>query len=83
MNILEYVDVKDFCTLHSGGQFRYMARVSDPADLKKVYEFAHEKGIRVLPIGGGSNLVFNDDVLNVLALKAEILGFEILSEDED
>lgn len=83
MEILENVDVRDFCTLHSGGKFRYMARVSDPVDLKQVYLFAHEKDIRVLPIGGGSNLVFNDDVLNVLALKAEILGFDILSEDEN
>jgi UDP-N-acetylmuramate dehydrogenase len=83
MNILEYVDSKEYCTLASGGQFRYMARVSDSADLKYVYEFAREKDIRVLPIGGGSNLVFNDNVLNVLALKAEILGFDILSEDND
>ena len=83
MNILEYVDSKEYCTLASGGQFRYMARVSDPVDLKQVYVFAHEKDIRVLPIGSGSNLVFNDDVLNVLALKAEILGFDILSEDDD
>ncbi len=83
MNILEFVDAKDFCTLHSGGQFRYMAKVSDSADLRQVYVFAHEKGIRVLPIGGGSNLVFNDDVLNVLALKAEILGFDILDEDDN
>ncbi|MCX6756126.1 MAG: UDP-N-acetylmuramate dehydrogenase [Candidatus Nomurabacteria bacterium] len=83
MEILENVDVRDFCTLHSGGKFRYMARVSDPVDLKQVYVFAHEKDIRVLPIGGGSNLVFNDDVLNVLALKDEILGFDILAEDDD
>ncbi|MFA7192489.1 MAG: UDP-N-acetylmuramate dehydrogenase [Candidatus Paceibacterota bacterium] len=83
INIQENIDVRDFCTLHSGGQFRYMAKISDSADLKKVYQFAHEKGIRVLPLGGGSNLVFNDDVLNVLALKAEILGFDILSEDEN
>lgn len=83
MNILEYVDSKEYCTLASGGQFRYMAKVSDPADLKQVYFFAREKGIRVLPIGGGSNLVFNDNVLNILALKAEILGFSILNEDEN
>lgn len=83
MEILENVDVRDFCTLHSGGKFRYMARLSDPVDLKQVYIFAREKDIRVLPIGGGSNLVFNDDVLNVLALKAEILGFDILNEDND
>lgn len=83
INIQENIDVRDFCTLHIGGKFRYMAKVSDPADLKNIYLFAQEKGTRVLPLGGGSNLVFNDDVLNVLALKAEILGFEILSEDED
>lgn len=83
MEILENVDVRDFCTLHSGGKFRYMAKVSDPADLKQVYLFAREKDIRVLPIGGGSNLVFNDHVLNILALKTEILGFDILSEDDD
>ncbi|MBP6931317.1 MAG: UDP-N-acetylmuramate dehydrogenase [Candidatus Pacebacteria bacterium] len=83
MEILEYVDSKGYCTLASGGKFRYMAKVSDPADLKNIYLFAQEKGIRVLPLGGGSNLVFNDDVLNVLALKAEIFGFDILDEDDN
>jgi UDP-N-acetylmuramate dehydrogenase len=36
-----------------------------------------------MPLGGGSNLVFPDGVLDVLALRIELLGFTIVDENDE
>ncbi|MFA6251481.1 MAG: FAD-binding protein [Candidatus Paceibacterota bacterium] len=83
MNVKEYVDIKNYSTLKIGGQFRYFAEIDNKKELKDVYDFAEQKNIPVFILGGGSNIVFSDGVINVLALKVEIKGFDIINEDDD
>jgi UDP-N-acetylmuramate dehydrogenase len=51
--------------------------------LQSVYQFAKEKNIPIFVLGGGSNVVFQDGDLNVLALKIKISGFKIIREDNE
>lgn len=81
MKIQEYVDNKIYSTFKIGGSFRYFVEVNVKEDIPEVFRFAKDKGLSMLIIGGGSNSIFSDDVLNVLAIKINILGFEIVSED--
>ncbi|MFA6392861.1 MAG: UDP-N-acetylmuramate dehydrogenase [Candidatus Paceibacterota bacterium] len=83
MNIQEYVDIKDYTTLRVGGQFRYFVVIEKVEDLEKVFSFAKENDVKIFILGGGSNIVFSDGVLDVLALKIEIKGFEIVSQIEN
>lgn len=80
----EYVDIKDYSTLHTGGQFRYFATISSVQELASVCAIAQTdakfKDIPIFILGGGSNMIFSDGVLNVIALKIEIKGFEIIHE---
>jgi len=81
MEIKEYVDIKNYSTLHIGGQFRYFAIISSVEDVVSACEFAEEKKVKILILGGGSNIVFSDGVVDVIALKIEIKDFKIINEN--
>lgn len=83
MKIQEYVDIKNYSTLKIGGQFRYFTKVNNEKELEGVYNFAKQNNVPVFILGGGSNIVFSDGVINVLALKIEIKGFEIVAQTEE
>ncbi|MFA6515374.1 MAG: UDP-N-acetylmuramate dehydrogenase [Candidatus Paceibacterota bacterium] len=84
MEIQEYVDIKNYSTFKIGGQFRYFAIVSTKEELLQIYAIAHSElkyiNIPIFILGGGSNIVFSDGVLNIIALKIEIKGFKIINE---
>ena len=84
IKIEEYVDIKDYSTLKVGGQFRYFTVITKADELPSLYAIAYDDGkyknIPIFVLGGGSNIVFSDGVLNVIALKIEIKGFEIINE---
>ncbi|HAS69580.1 UDP-N-acetylenolpyruvoylglucosamine reductase [Candidatus Nomurabacteria bacterium RIFOXYC2_FULL_36_8] len=87
MNIQDYVDIKSYSTLKVGGQFRYFCIVSSVYDLTSIWTIVHTdvryKDIPIFILGGGSNIIFSDGVLDVFALKIEIKGFEIVSEEQN
>jgi UDP-N-acetylmuramate dehydrogenase len=81
MKIQENVDSKIYSTFKIGGNFRYFVEIKDKEDIKEAFAFAKGKELPILIIGGGSNSIFSNEVLNVLAVKINILGFEIVRED--
>ena len=83
MEIKEYVDIKDYSTLHSGGKFRYFAIISSVADLLSICEINKKDKSKIFILGGGSNVVFSDGIVDVLALKIEIKGFEIINDTDE
>ncbi len=87
MIIQENVDIKDYSTLKVGGQFRYFTIIDSLEDLAVFYAVVqNDLNYKITPIfilGGGSNIVFSDGVLNVLALKIEIKGFNIINETDE
>ena len=82
LKIDENVDIKKYCTLKIGGTFRYFCIIKNIDELNEAISFAKEKNLKTFILGGGSNLVFNDSVLDFLVLKIEILGFEIITETD-
>lgn len=83
MEIQEYVDIREYCTFKVGGQFRYLVTVHTVPEIIEAYNFAREKNLPVKILGGGSNMVFPDGVLNSVVLKIELLGFDIVTETPD
>ncbi|MCC6323888.1 UDP-N-acetylmuramate dehydrogenase [Candidatus Nomurabacteria bacterium] len=83
LQVQENVDIKDYCTIHIGGQFRYFAIIKTKEEITEAIEFARKNNTRLFMLGGGSNIVFTDKVLDVLALKIEIEGFEIIENTDD
>lgn len=81
--IQEYVDIKDYSTLHIGGQFRYFTVISSTSDLASICVIAHTDSKKIFILGGGSNIVFSDGVIDIFAIKIEIKGFEIVKETDE
>ncbi len=86
MEIKEDVNIKKYSTLKIGGRFRYFSIISSINDLIYIYNIRKTnikyKNISLLVLGGGSNIVFSDGILNVLAVKMEIKGFEIVKDTD-
>jgi UDP-N-acetylmuramate dehydrogenase len=82
LKIQEYVDIKDYSTLRVGGQFRYFSVINSTEELTLLYSMVQvdEKyeNIPFFILGGGSNIVFSDGIIDVIALKIEIKGFDII-----
>ena len=76
--IKEYVDISKHSTFKIGGQFRYFTEIHNQDEITNVYLFAKEKDVPVFILGDGSNIVFSDGMINVLAMKMKILGFSVL-----
>ena len=83
LKIQEYVDIKDYSTMKIGGQFRYFTELENKDELENACNFREEKNISIFILGGGSNVIFSDGVINVLAIKMEIKGFEIINETNE
>lgn len=82
MEILENVDIKDYCTLKIGGKFRFFSVLVNEGQIREACEFAKNNNVPIFLIGGGSNIVFTDEVLNVYALKMEIKSLELVNETD-
>jgi len=80
--ILEYVDIKNYSTFKIGGQFRYFAIASSISDLISIFNFIKDNNKNFFVLGGGSNIVFSDGLLDIFAIKNEIKGFEIINETD-
>ncbi len=83
IDIREYVDTKDYCTLKVGGQFRYLIEITENKQLQEAYDWADEHGVKVLVLGSGSNMVFPDGTIEVVALHMNIHGFQIINDEHN
>lgn len=82
MRLREHVILKPYTTFRLGGSVSYFADLAGPEDVVEYARFAREKGLPLLIIGGGSNVIFPDmGELHACVGHMQIAGFEIKSED--
>jgi UDP-N-acetylmuramate dehydrogenase len=78
----ENISLASFTTLRIGGPARYFVSIGSEAELLEAIAFAHERGLPMFTLGGGSNLVVPDEGFPGLVLHATI-GGQIRSRAED
>ncbi len=59
-----------------GGRARFFAVVTSTVELQEAVTFAKEKGVSILTLGGGSNMLISGGEMNALVIKVEIRGIE-------
>lgn len=69
MAIEEYKDLSRYSRIGIGGKARFFSEASTGDDCLNALEFAHERNIPVISIGEGSNVAFEDDVIDALILR--------------
>ncbi len=78
MDIRELVTVGSKTTMRIGGQARYFAELMTREDVEHAVLFASEKNIPLILLGGGSNTIFADGVIEALVvrIKAEQMNVD-------
>jgi len=77
MTIEKNVPLAPYTTFGIGGPALFLICVKNVEELKEALSFAAQKQLRVLVLGGGSNVVIEDSGFNGLVIKIEIKGIEI------
>jgi UDP-N-acetylmuramate dehydrogenase len=74
MDIEKDVSLAPFTTFGIGGPAVYMVRAKTFADVQAAFAFAKEQKLKVLILGGGSNMLVADEGFDGLVVKIELQG---------
>jgi len=81
MEFFENFSLKKFNTFGMDVNARWFAEISMQQEFEELLGFYHEKKIPLLPLGGGSNILFTKNYEG-LAAKISTKGFKKLAEDD-
>lgn len=79
----EHVSLADYCTMRLGGTARYLCTVISKEDLAEAVSWGTSQGLKILMLGGGSNVVFGSAEFDGLVIIDEIKGIEVVAEDDE
>jgi UDP-N-acetylmuramate dehydrogenase len=69
MEIREHVPLAPLTTFQIGGSARYLADVRSDDDVRDALAWAKERGLKVVVLGGGSNVLVPDGGLDALVIR--------------
>jgi UDP-N-acetylmuramate dehydrogenase len=83
MTIERDVSLTNYSTMGLGGQAKYLATIESKEDLIEAINFALQNKLKVLMVGDGSNIVWQDSGFDGLLLICGVRGFEVESENDE
>jgi len=75
------IPLKNYTTMKLGGPARFMAEVRTIEELTELCKVARAKQLPIVVIGGGSNIIANDDGFAGLVIRIRLPGFDIINDD--
>lgn len=69
MTIQEHVPIGSKTTMKIGGTARYYGEIVSKSDVEEAYQFAKEKSLALILLGGGSNTIFADGEVNAVVCR--------------
>lgn len=78
----ENVSLAEYCTMKLGGKARYLCTVTNKEELAEAVRWGGDQGLKILMLGGGSNVVFGETGFDGLVIVDEVKGFEVTAEDD-
>lgn len=82
MVVEENVPLAPLTTIGIGGPARFFIRATTVDEVREALAWAQEREQRVFLLGGGSNLLISDDGFDGLAVRLDLRGVTVESEDE-
>jgi UDP-N-acetylmuramate dehydrogenase len=82
-NIEQKVPLAGLSTFKAGGPASYLWHITSEGEVAEALDFAREKALNVLILGGGSNMLFPEDGFNGLVIKLEIKGIDAKEDGAD
>ncbi|TAL14736.1 UDP-N-acetylmuramate dehydrogenase [Patescibacteria group bacterium] len=81
MDLHPNIPLKNFTTMRLGGPARFMAEARTQEEVAEIYHAAKSQSLPIFVLGGGSNVVANDQGFNGVVLRVRIPGFEVIADD--
>lgn len=75
------VPLSQHSTMRLGGPAKYLLEITSTGQIEPALAWAQEKKCKVIMIGDGSNIVWQDDGFDGLVLVNKIAGFEIQDQE--
>ena len=69
MQIQEHVPLAPKTTMRIGGEARFFAEPTTKEELEELVAFAKEKGLPLITLGGGSNTIFANGVIEAVVMR--------------
>lgn len=69
MDLKELVSIGGKTTMRIGGQARFYGEMQTKEDVEQAYAAAREKGLPLIVLGGGSNTVFTDGIVEAVVVR--------------
>src|SRR3989338_5657687 len=76
LEIIENCSLKKLTTFKIGGAAKYFTAVKTDNEATEAIEFANQKNLPIFVLGGGSNILVNDDGFPGLVIHNKIKGME-------
>ena len=77
------VSVKDLTSFKIGGKTKFFAVGRSVDDITEAVDLAKSTNTKLFVIGGGSNIIFSDEYLDLFILKLEMFGFDVIKDEEE
>ena len=81
IDVKQNVLLKDYSTMRLGGPARYLVEINSRQELEESVLLAQKNSLPVLMIGGGSNVIWQDEGFAGMVLVNKITGFRAFEED--
>lgn len=82
MQIIENKSLKEYNTFHLEANARYFVEVTSTEELSEILSDSQWKNTPKLVLGGGSNVLFTQEI-NALVIRIAIKGKEVIQEDSE
>lgn len=82
MFIQDNVPLGGYSTMRLGGNAAFLTEVNSAEELVEAATWGHNKGLRVIIIGDGSNIVWRDEAFDGLVIVNRILGYKLTPFDD-
>ncbi len=82
MELEEHVPLAPLTTFYIGGDARFLVRARSVEDIIEALVYAKKNNLRVLILGGGSNVLIDDNGFDGLVIQNQIQGIDTKKEEE-
>lgn len=80
MDIHTNIPLKNYTTMKLGGPARFMGEAHTPEDVATIYHNAAAQHLPVFILGGGSNVIAQDEGYPGIVVRNKIAGFKVLED---
>jgi len=81
--VYKNVNLKEFTSCKTGGPAKYFIQIDNVDDLVNTLDSAKKEGINIFVLGGGSNVLINDNGFDGLVVKIQNKKLKVIPAVDD